>query len=304
MTICSRVETISISEIELPKGRRDIRPEAVGDLARSMQQIGLLSPIGVRVVDGKARLVYGGHRLEAARKLGWDTIDCHLIEADDRQARMAEIAENLHRAELTALERSEQVAEWLRLEEEHATEKAGQVDRLSATVGGRGKTGGISEAAREIGIDRSTARRARKIGTLPPEAKAAAQELGLDDNQSALLRAAKSAQPVASLQQHAAHRVAGAGKRSQTTRSPVSPDAQHAERLAEHSDRAALCVQAIGLLASACSRSLTTVRVDPADVVRHLRDGKDDIAGVITWLREVEELKSLGAAGFDRGVAA
>ena len=97
---------------------------------------------------------------------------------DDRHARMAEISENLHRAELTALEEAEQVTEWIRLVEELRQEISAQ----SAQKSGPGRpAGGLSAAAREIGVNRDAARRAQKIAALPTEAKAAARELGLSD---------------------------------------------------------------------------------------------------------------------------
>ncbi|HEX3862536.1 MAG TPA: hypothetical protein VHY35_12655 [Stellaceae bacterium] len=100
---------------------------------------------------------------------------------------MWEIAENLHRAELTVLERSEHVAEWVRL----ADDKLAQVAPVSPK-GGRGKEGGINAAARELGIERTDAQRATKIDDLDESAKAEAKALKLDDNQSALLAAAKA----------------------------------------------------------------------------------------------------------------
>jgi len=50
----------------------------------------------------------------------------------------------------------------------------------------------LNKAARELGIEQTAAKRAVKIDSLTPEAKVAAVELGLDDNQSALLQAAKA----------------------------------------------------------------------------------------------------------------
>jgi len=136
-----------------------------------MRRVGMLNPIGIRVVDGSPHLVYGRHRLAAARSLAWTHIDCHVLEADDRRARMAEIAENLHRAELSELERSEQIAEWLRLSAEEVDDKPVQVAQVSAAAGGRGNRGGLSETAREIGVTREAARRARTIAALPAEAR-------------------------------------------------------------------------------------------------------------------------------------
>ena len=57
----------------------------------------------------------GLHRLEACRRLGMVHIDARLIDLDETERRLWEIAENLHRAELSSLERSEQIAQWIRL---------------------------------------------------------------------------------------------------------------------------------------------------------------------------------------------
>jgi ParB-like nuclease domain len=62
----------------------------------------------------------GGHRLAAVKRLGLEYIECFVVENEsDDQARLWEIAENLHRAELTALERAEQIAEWIRSKLDH-----------------------------------------------------------------------------------------------------------------------------------------------------------------------------------------
>src|SRR5438105_8456290 len=120
-------QRLPVSEIVIPDGRHHLQEDKVKDLADAMQRLGMLSPIGVRMLGGKPHLVYGFHRLAVSRVLGWDEIDCRIFNGDDRHARMAEIAENLHRAELTALERSEQVDEWIRLAEEMKQEISAQV---------------------------------------------------------------------------------------------------------------------------------------------------------------------------------
>jgi ParB family chromosome partitioning protein len=96
---------------------------------------------------------------------------------------MWEIAENLHRAELTALERDEHVAEWIGLAE--------KLTQDVSVSGGRGKEGGIRAASRDLGINREDARRAVHVASLAPDAKEAAREAGLADNRTALLQAAK-----------------------------------------------------------------------------------------------------------------
>lgn len=185
---------IDTSSVEVSAQRlRGVCPSTVQDLVGSIKAVGLLTPVSVRFVeseDGLTRtvLVCGMHRLEAVKQLGWHTVPAVVLPQEtDGEARMAEIAENLHRAELTVLERAEHIAEWIRLTEErdaaqvapHQPRKAGQ------------QPGGINAATRELGIERTQAQRAVKIAEhTTAEAKEAAREVGLDKNQSALLAVA------------------------------------------------------------------------------------------------------------------
>ena len=102
----------------------------------------------------------------------------------------------MHRAELTVQERSEQIAEWVRLTEEKQ-DQSRQLDaneKTSKRRDGRGhrKEGGRKAATREIGVSEPQARRAAKIASITPEAKEASTQAGIDNNQSALLRVAKA----------------------------------------------------------------------------------------------------------------
>src|SRR5262249_59349047 len=82
---------IAVDEIYIPGDRRALQPDKVADLAQSMKVLGLLSPIAVRwvrkevtlpnalTVQGAYHLVYGLHRLAAARQLGWKEIHCQIL---------------------------------------------------------------------------------------------------------------------------------------------------------------------------------------------------------------------------------
>jgi ParB-like chromosome segregation protein Spo0J len=163
--------------------RSRIDQERVSALADSMASLGLMTPISIYVDQGnRFNLIAGHHRLLAAKQLGWQGIDCIISKAGETERRLWEIAENLHRAELTVQERAAHVAEWVRL-----VAKPGQVAHVS---GGRGNQGGISSASRHLGIERTDVRRAIKIDSITPDAKDAAKDAKLDDNQSALLKVA------------------------------------------------------------------------------------------------------------------
>ena len=195
------IRTISIRNVHVPSNRRGLQSEAVTQLVDSMRAIGLRTPITVYQDKQKNQpvLVTGLHRLEAAKKLGWETIDALFFTGTPEERRMWEIAENLHRLELTALERSDQIAEWIRLAEQRAEEvkTPAEDNKLSqvATVskGGRGKESGVRAAARELRINKDDAYRAMQVASLSKEAKQVARETGLDNNRTALLKAAKAA---------------------------------------------------------------------------------------------------------------
>lgn len=122
----------------------------------------------------------------------------------DGNPRLIEISENLHRAELTALERSELTAEWIRLTTAQSSQPETIEGRRSDGRGHRPQ-GGVNAAARELGISKADAHRAVKVAALSPEAKEAARDAGLADNQAALLGAAKEKEPerqVAAIREH------------------------------------------------------------------------------------------------------
>lgn len=191
-----RQESFGPDEIVIPPRLRvGINEASVANLMESIGKIGLQTPPTVRwdKDDGgepSIVLVAGRHRLEACARLGMQLIPCVVFDGSETEARLWEIAENLHRADLSVLERSEHVAEWIRLAEEVSgatcTTKPGS---------GRGTKGGIRAAERELGIEHTAAVRSTKIAGLSDEAKDAARDTGLDRKQSALLTAAKAETP-------------------------------------------------------------------------------------------------------------
>ena len=188
-----KTEKFSPSEIAITPRFRGVDASKVQQIAESISGIGLQTPITVRWntdADGdQIVLVAGAHRLAACKLLDFPLIECVVFEGSEHDARLWEIAENLHRAELTVQERAEHISEWIKL-----------VNEQSAQVAPKGPTGhrpqsGINAATRELGIDRTEAQRAVKIAGIAPEAKVAAVDAGINDNQSALLRVAKERSP-------------------------------------------------------------------------------------------------------------
>lgn len=180
---------LAVDEIIIPKGRRAVNTATVKKLAESIEKIGLRHPITVRRKDDDYILVAGLHRLEAHKKLGLQHVPSLISSFTNADARLWEIAENLHRAELSKLERDENIAEWVKIVDEI------KVAQSAPVSGGRGNEGGLRAASRELGIERTDAQRAVKVAGLSDEAKDEARERGMDNNRTALLEAAKEKTP-------------------------------------------------------------------------------------------------------------
>ncbi|MCL2380755.1 MAG: ParB N-terminal domain-containing protein [Treponema sp.] len=93
--------------IEDIKVKKRLRKE-MGDiaaLADSMRRFGQISPI---LITRKNFLVAGGRRLEAARSLGWRTINAIEVDISDELAKLEyELEENAQRLDFSAEEASE-----------------------------------------------------------------------------------------------------------------------------------------------------------------------------------------------------
>jgi ParB family transcriptional regulator, chromosome partitioning protein len=241
---------LTFDQIDFPENARPTNATDVTALAASIRAIGLQVPLTVIERGCRYLLIAGRHRLEALRVIGEARVPVRVVDFDDVEARLWTISENLHRTELTTLQRAEQVAEFAKLTKERMEAQKQAVDRRPARpdpveqyskMGGkmpqpeqggvsaqvaqkmrRGRPeGGDSLAARELGITREEVRRAETIAALPNEVKARAVDLGFDDNQSALLEAAKAPTPEAQVEALERRTERAPGRLAQTSARPL-----------------------------------------------------------------------------------
>ncbi|RUT32626.1 hypothetical protein EMQ25_05615 [Arsenicitalea aurantiaca] len=156
-----KVEMIYVENITVGQRQRALSESGVATLTTSMESIGLRTPISVAVRDDGQEIVLltGAHRLEAARRLGWEKIECIVYyDGDEIDAQLWEIAENLHRSGLTKEQRDEHIrryASLLAARKSKPTQFAWVLEK-----GGRGKTSVATQVAKETGISADTVRRA------------------------------------------------------------------------------------------------------------------------------------------------
>jgi ParB family chromosome partitioning protein len=78
--------------------------EALGTLADSIREVGVLQPVLVRPAGDGYELIAGERRWRAARRVGLQTIPALIRETDDATALEHALVENVHRSDLDPLE--------------------------------------------------------------------------------------------------------------------------------------------------------------------------------------------------------
>lgn len=154
-----KIERVAVDGLVVASRHRKADPAKVAALADSMKRHGQLQPVTVYAIDEyDVGLIAGLHRLEAARSLGWDEIDAVFIDATEVERELIEIAENLHRADLTKEERDRQIRRYAELLEV-ASDKPRQSVAVSPNVGGRGNKGTAAKVAEGTGLSVRTVQR-------------------------------------------------------------------------------------------------------------------------------------------------
>jgi ParB family transcriptional regulator, chromosome partitioning protein len=165
-------DSLLVDGIRVSDRMRRTDPEAVAALSESISKIGLISPITVYTPDDgdTVILIAGAHRLEAYKKLGIEFIDCFVIDAEESQAQIIEIDENLCRHELTPTEIAEHIAKRKQLWEARKAQETGGATCATSLSDGRAAgpqhdEGFAAETAKASGKDKSTVNRAAKRGS-------------------------------------------------------------------------------------------------------------------------------------------
>lgn len=84
--------------------RKHFNPVKLDELAQSIKENGLLSPIMVRPVGDAFVIVHGERRYRAVQSLGWAAILCEIRELTETDAARLALVENIQRDDLTPME--------------------------------------------------------------------------------------------------------------------------------------------------------------------------------------------------------
>jgi ParB/RepB/Spo0J family partition protein len=160
-----RTKQVPLTEIQVRDRIVPPTEASIAVMVASLKQRGQINPIQLRRATGGAQytIVTGATRYEAAKELGWEEIEATIVGADNEyEYQLLEITENLDRQDLSDAAR----AKLKEKEKELYAARKAQFEKIiknpppaMQAKGGRGKKGGISEAARKTGISKSTAHR-------------------------------------------------------------------------------------------------------------------------------------------------
>lgn len=88
--------------------RKDIQPEALEELAASIESQGIIQPIVVRMVEGgRYEIIAGERRWRAAKKAGLSQVPCLIKRVEDRAAIAMALIENIQREDLNVIEEAQ-----------------------------------------------------------------------------------------------------------------------------------------------------------------------------------------------------
>ncbi len=151
-----------------PRRRFDIT--ALNELAESIAQVGIITPISVRLAPGGYELVCGERRLRAAKIVGLKKIPAIIVEISDKDSAIIAITENLQRKELTFFEEAESMQnliEYHSLTQEMVAQKLG---KSQAAVANKIRLLKLPESVRRVVTEGGLCERhARALLRLPTE---------------------------------------------------------------------------------------------------------------------------------------
>ena len=137
--------------------RRYFDRESLLELQASIQQLGILEPLVVRVAAGKSdeyELIGGERRWRCAKELQLQSVPIVIVELSDEEAYLAALHDNSHREDLNPIDETEYILKllghWLKLEVEGVKSLLYRLRNQKAS--GNVSTNGESEEEKSLEI--------------------------------------------------------------------------------------------------------------------------------------------------------
>ena len=108
--------------------------EALEELAASIKEYGVISPLSVRLHYGRYELVAGERRLRAAKMAGLKKVPCVVLDVDMEESSVLAMVENVQRQDLNFAEEARGIANLIRLFDMSQEECARRLGKSQSAV--------------------------------------------------------------------------------------------------------------------------------------------------------------------------
>jgi len=130
--------------------RIEIDEERVCELAKSIQQVGVLQPIIVRPLGDKYQIIAGERRWRASRQAGLSAVPVRVIASSDVDALELALVENLQREDLNPIEEAKGYRQLLSLHQMTQAELADKVCKSRSAITNALRLLDLPEAAQDF----------------------------------------------------------------------------------------------------------------------------------------------------------
>jgi ParB family chromosome partitioning protein len=150
------IQQVPVGAILAGSPLRTVNATTVEELANSIKEIGLLQPILLRPSGHAYELVFGQHRFEACKRLGWSSIPAFIRFLSDDECFLTKLVENLQRnVEINPLTEAEgyirllengwtitKIAERIGKSDSYVSDRIGLIRRLAPAVASKANGSG------------------------------------------------------------------------------------------------------------------------------------------------------------------
>jgi hypothetical protein len=185
--VCQRLEdALSFSGFEIEAPPMPLDQRVIEQLMVSISEFGQAEPLAIRGHDdGRLTLLGGWHRAAALKNIGRTSASALVISGlTDKEARLWQLVDNLHRKVPCAMDRAKSDFELLHAMQERVSQGATPLGGLQPADKFHAK------AAALFGASADRMARSAKIAQITSAAESKIRELKLENNQSALLKIA------------------------------------------------------------------------------------------------------------------
>ena len=158
-----KITNTPLDQINIKVRFRQPSEEKVNEIANSISQVGLLSPIGI---DTSNNLIYGMHRFLAFQKLGKDTIPSIVQKEDPKINDLKELVENYDRNDLDLIQLSDHL-----VRREELLKDLGLMFVENTNPYDRGNKMSVPELAESLGFTKRSYQVRKQVSKIDPDVK-------------------------------------------------------------------------------------------------------------------------------------